>query len=331
MAELVRAASLSGYLETMASLGADPRPLLRAQGFSEARLRDPAGLLPAQAALRLLERSAEATGCATFGLRMAEGRSLANLGVASLLIVHQPSLRQALAALAEFRNRVNSTLLLQLEEAGDEAILREGLALERPEPARQSLDLALAVAAGLCAGMLGPEWRPRGVCFTHQPPPRAELPLVERLFRCRPAFDCEFNGLVFARADLDRPIPGADGAFAAHARRLLEATVGAEEEGTAGEVEALVRLLLPTGRASIQTCAASLGLPVRTLQRRLDREGRSFSDLIHRARVQLAGEYLANPRMRIADVAGLLGYSSTGAFSRWHAQTFGRPPREARR
>ncbi|GAO53479.1 hypothetical protein NMD1_00485 [Novosphingobium sp. MD-1] len=46
--------------------------------------------------------------------------------------------------------------------------------------------------------------------------------------------------------------------------------------------------------------------------------------------MHLAVQYLANPRMRITEVADLLGYSSIGAFTRWHGATFGSSPRKAR-
>ena len=72
MSELVRVAALSGYFETMAGLGVDPRPLLKEQGLSADLLVNPEQLIPAKAAIRLLERSAAQTGCLTLGLRMAE-------------------------------------------------------------------------------------------------------------------------------------------------------------------------------------------------------------------------------------------------------------------
>jgi AraC-like DNA-binding protein len=46
--------------------------------------------------------------------------------------------------------------------------------------------------------------------------------------------------------------------------------------------------------------------------------------------MQLATQYLSNPRMRITDIAEMLGYSSIGAFSRWHSQMFGKAPRANR-
>lgn len=331
MAELVRVAVLTGYQETMANLGVDPRPLLREQGLSLDMMANAESLIPAQAAIRLLERSAEVTGCITLGLRMAECRSLANLGATSLLIAHQPTLRQALAALVEFRARINSTLVLQYEEVGDEVILREDFQLRRPEPSRQSSDLALGVLARLCRSVLGNLWAPRTVCFTHHAPPASELPIFSRVFQCRPQFDCEFNGIVVPKDDLDRVNANADDQLARHARQLLEAVMSPSSRTAVQDVSQLIKLLLPSGRASVQNCAASLGVTVRTLQRMLDAEGATFSTLLNQARMQLATQYLANPRMRVTDIADMLGYSSIGAFTRWHTQAFGQTPREMRK
>ena len=331
MADHVRVASLSGYFETMASFGVDPRPLLKEQGLAPGLLSDPEQLIPAIAAIRLLERSADVTGCMTLGLRMAEGRSLANLGATSLLIAHQPTLRKTLETLQEFRVRINSTLMLHFEEHEDEFVLREDFSLSRPEPTRQSNDLALGVLARLCTTALGTSWAPRTVCFAHHAPVASELPIYSRVFRCRPQFDCAFNGIVIRQSDMDRPNDRADQQLALHARQLLESAMNPHSRSTAGDVEQLIKLLLPAGRASVQVCAASMGMTVRTLQRNLDAEGESFSNLLNRARMHLATQYLANRRMRVTDVADLLGYSSIGAFTRWHGQVFGVSPKQTRR
>ena len=331
MTELVRVAALTGYFETMSGLGHDPRPLLKEQALSPDLLVNPEQLISARAATRLLERSAAVTGCMTLGLRMAEGRALANLGATSLLIAHQPTLRQALIALREFRARINSTLVLHIEEFGEDAILREDFALQRPEPSRQSSDLALGVLMRLCTEVLGDAWSPRAVCFSHERPESAELPVFNRVFRCPLQFDSEFNGIVLRQSDLDRPSRRADDQLARHARKLLDSVMSPSDRTATQDVDQLIRMLMPAGRASIQNCAASMGVTVRTLQRMLDGEETSFSTLLNAARKQLATQYVANPRLRITDIAEMLGYSSIGAFSRWHKQSFGEPPRLARR
>ena len=328
MAELVRVAALTGYFPIMRALGADPYPLLREHGLSPALLANPEQLISARAAIRLLDRSAEVTGCLTFGLRMAEERALANLGVASLIIAHQPTLGHILQALREFRNRINSTLMLQIERFGDEIVLREDFSLSTPEPTRQSSDLALGVLARFCASVLGDAWAPLSVCFSHEGAPAPEKPIFGRLFRCQPAFNCEFNGLVIRAADLDRANLRADTDLAHHARDLIESVMAPALRTAAQDVEQLIMLFLPSGRATIQHCADSMGLTIRTLQRMLDADGTSFSELLNRARMQLSAQYLANPRVRITDVAELLGYASIGAFTRWHAQMLGLSPRQ---
>ena len=54
MAQIVRAASLGGYLECMAALDTDPVPLLREQGLTRQLLANPEHLIPAQAVVRLV-------------------------------------------------------------------------------------------------------------------------------------------------------------------------------------------------------------------------------------------------------------------------------------
>lgn len=329
MPELVRVAALTGYFETMAYFGADTRPLLREQGLGIDLLVNPEQMIPAISAIRLLERSAEATGCRTLGLRMALGRSLANLGATSLLIAHQPTLRRALDALREFRVSINSTLMMHYEEAGDIAILREDFQLSRPEPSRQSSELALGVLSRLCMSVLTPGWTAQNVCFTHDAPPREELGVYQELFSCPPLFNAEFNGLLIRSTDLDLPNPQADEQLALHARQLLKAAD--DRHATCTEhIEHLIRIFLPAGKASVQICAATLGMTIRTLQRTLDAEGSSFTGLLNQARRQLAQQYLANPRMRVTDVADLLGYTSIGAFSRWYKSSFGKAPKKQR-
>ena len=94
---------------------------------------------------------------------------------------------------------------LHLEEGDGEAVLREDFALRRPEPSRQSSDLALGVLVRTCAAVLGGGWAPSAVCFSHEAPPPADLAVFTRLFRCPLQFNSEFNALILPAADLDRP------------------------------------------------------------------------------------------------------------------------------
>ena len=97
------------------------------------------------------------------------------------------------------------------------------------------------------------------------------------------------------------------------------------------EVEQSIRLLMPAGRANVGAVADALGTNIRTLQRRLDVEGTSFSELLDRVRVQQVSQHFANRRLRLTDVAHLLGYSTLASFSAWYRGRFQETPTKARR
>ena len=329
--ELVRAASLKGYFGVAQELKLDTVPLLRRAGLSPSMIANPEQLLPARSVIRLLEDSAEAADCLTFGLRMAERRELADLGIVSLLIAHQPTLGDALSVLGEYRNRINSTLALRVEKFGDMALLREMFALDPPTFSRQADDLAIAVLEGICSSVLGAGWRPISISYRYEPPPSSERHIYQRLFPCPVEFGSEFDGILIRSADLDRVNPRSEPALALHARKLVEAMVDPGVRSMIDEVEEAILLLMASGRASIGAVADSLGLNARTLQRRLAAEDTRFGDMLDRIRMREVSRLFANRRLRLTDVAHLLGYSSLGAFSRWYGERFNETPSAGRR
>ena len=328
--ELVRAASLTGYFDVAEQLRLDERPLLRQAGLAPPMMSNPEQMLPARPVVRLLEESATASGCMTFGLMMAERRQLSDIGMVSLLVIHQPTLGEAMEVLAEFRNRINSNLLLQIEDHGDSVFLREVFALNPPMVSRQVGDLALGVLYKLCRTLMGDDWRPHCVSFSYERPVSPDRAIYDRLFDCPLQFGADFDGIVVDTVDMKRRNPRADNALANHARQLVGAMIDPGHRTIEEEVEQSIRLLMPAGRATIAGVADALGTNIRTLQRWLDREGSSFSELLDRVRVQQVSQHFANRRLRLTDVAHLLGYSTLASFSAWYRNRFGETPTKAR-
>ena len=100
--------------------------------------------------------------------------------------------------------------------------------------------------------------------------------------------------------------------------------------GVAGKVRSF--LLATLGRnTSLEHVAAHLGVPVRTLRRKLHDEDTSFRDLFDQLRAEVAIKYLRDTQMTIDDIAFALGFSETSnfrhAFRRWNHAS----PQEVRR
>jgi AraC-like DNA-binding protein len=324
MSILVRAAALSNFAEVARQVGLDPRALLRQFALEASALGDPDVRVPVAAVAGLLEAAAQASGCQTFGLRMAESRRLSDFGAVSLLITHQPTARDAVETVIRYRSMLNEALVVHLEDSGDLVIIREELVIEEGVPARQSYDLAIGALFRMFSALLGPRWRPHSVNFTHAAPD--DLNVHRRMFGPSAQFESEFNGFVCSAADLARPNPSADPALAQYARQYVEGLAGAEHPSMARDVRRAAYMMMPQGRASIGQIAQAMGMNIRTLQRRLDAEGEEFSRLLNGVRRDLAVRYLANPAYSLTEIAQLLGYGQHSSFTRWFISEFETPP-----
>ena len=322
MKTLVRAAALTNFFDVAHDLGLNAVPLLRTARLSQALLSDPEQRIPVEACAALLEAAAQAAGCPTFGLRMAESRQLSDFGVMSLLISQQATLRDALDTIIRYRHLVNESVAILLETSGKVVMIRQEVVLDAPS--RQATELAIGVVFRLCRALLGPQWHPLSVNFTHAAPPDQQV--HRRLFGCPLEFGSEFNGIVCLAEDLAVPNPTGNAAMARHAQRVVDTLPRVNDASIGHEVRSAVYLMLPMGRATSEAVAQGLGLSLRTMQRQLDASGETFTDIVNNVRRDLAQRYVANPDYSLLRVSELLGYGSAASFTRWFSAQFGEAP-----
>jgi AraC-like DNA-binding protein len=324
----VRGAVLANFAEVAQLAGLAPRSMLRDVGIDPAALTEPDMPIAVSAVFVLLENAARASGWQNFGLRMAESRRLADFGAVSLLIAHQPTLRESLETTIRYLDMINPALSIDIEDVDDLVIVREELVVEDGRPTPQAYELAIGALFRMCNAVLGARWRPQMVSFTHTAPD--DLSIHRRLFGPNVQFEGEFNGVVCSGADLDRVNPLADPKMAGYARRFVDTLGGSSRLSASQDVRKAAYQLLPHGRASIAQIARAMGLNVRTLQRRLAAEQHEFSEVLNSVRRDLALRHLDNPSVSLTHVAGLLGYRQPSSFTRWFAAEFGLPPSEWR-
>lgn len=293
-------------------------------GIGPAGLDDPERRLPASAASRLLERSAERSGVDSFGMRMAESLSFASIGPLSLLLQHLPTLREVIRAIGRYRRSMSDALNITLEGRGDVAIIR--CELDSEISGAQAEDLALGVAFNVLSGASRGRWAPEAVHFTHGKP--HDVAYLARFFGAPLEFDSGFSGFSCSRRSLDVPLPLADATMAANAVSLLAAAPPPppEQRSAGGQVRRSIALLLPDGRANLKSVAANLDMADRSLQRSLADEGVTFADLLDEVRRELAEKYLSNSRRSLTETAESLGYSKLSSFTRWFTRQFGESP-----
>ena len=78
----------------------------------------------------------------------------------------------------------------------------------------------------------------------------------------------------------------------------------------------MIRSYVNDGWLSIDQASEVTRTSVRTLQRRLLTEQKTYSDLVQQCRAKMAGDLLENSDATIAEIADQLGYRNQGNFTR---------------
>lgn len=320
-ASVVRSASLHGFPDLARHFGLDANSLMRSVGLSPRCLEDPETPISAVAVRDLLEASARAAQVEDFGLQLARGRRLANLGPISIVLREEPNARQALDTLSRYLRLLNASLLTRIEDTQDVVIIREDVLLDGAVPVRQAIELAVGVMFRILQELLGPHWRPRRVCFTHRAP--SDNNSHRTFFGSQLEFNSSFNGIVCAARDLQTRLPTADSGMAPYARRFLDQTLQRTGNNTAQVARQLVAALLPGGRCTADQVAQHLSMDRRTLYRHLQADGETFSSLMQSVRAEFALRQIRDGDHSMAELAELLGFSGASAFAFWFRRRFG--------
>ena len=323
----VRAAALTCFDEVARFVGLDPAALLREAGLDRRDLSNPDQQLPVETVAGLLTEAARQSGCAHFGLLMAESRSLASIGPVSLVLRHQPRVGDVVSAIVRYQRVYGDALHLTLDTIEDATVLR--VEVSGSAPTFQAVQLLLGFFCRCVAAVIGRPWHPESVHFTHPAP--ADVRAYRRIFACPVDFGAPFNGLVCANEALGEPNPASDEDMVSHAERLMRLLAPAPATPPVSDrVKQSLRLLLPEQAGTIDRVANHLAVTPRSLQRLIEREGSSFGSLLNEVRRDLAQRLLSTPH-GVAAVASMSGFERASSFTRWFGAEFGMAPSEWRR
>lgn len=325
----LRAGALSGLRELADQLGQKPEPMLQRFGLPLAMLDDPELRVPYANACQFLEGCAEEWHCPDFGLRLGQAQHLEILGPIGLIARLTDTVGDALAALCGHMNVHTSgvTLSLRVDDANARSpALAQVAYTPRPRASagRQKLELSMAAVCNIVALVCGrPEFTALAVHFAC-PPPRDTAP-SQAFFRCPVRYGETETALRFSPEILALPTAIRDPAIEPLVFGYMDRLQDQLGDDIVAAVCSLIGTLLSSGRCTREAVADCLNLHPRTLQRRLEAAGTSFSLLLDDYRRTLAMELLERGSLPLVQVADALGYADQSvfnqAFRRWTATT----------
>lgn len=330
----VRSALLAGADDLISALGGKPLAVARRAGVPAEALRDPDIPLPGRAAYAFLECAAQMCRCPTFGLRLGSSTQMAAvLGPLWVLLRSAPTLEQMFDDLAQNFDIYTSVATMAMEKTREGMIVCWSSTSSQADSEVQMAEFSLAVCVQEVRRQTGLHWQPQSVEFRHAAPP--DLSDHHALYGRNVGFNRDRNAMFIESAVLRAPL--STGAARTHALvgALLRRSDDASSANLGARVESVVRAVLPFAPCTLRDVAQSLGMPVRTLQHRLDASGQRFRDIKDRVRADLAMKYLRHSQLGLGEIAEILGYSELSAFSRsfrrWHGRAARSVRSEARR
>jgi AraC-like DNA-binding protein len=316
--------------ERAKSAGLAVDPLLKQAGLTRQQLDDPHAPLAVRDQIKFLNLAATALQDDLLGFHLAQMPDLRAIGLLYYLLASSETLLEGLQRVARYSTIVNEGIVQTCTHGAELCMSFRFQGVGRHLD-RHQIECWAAGLLRLCRELTGLRLVPSRVRLVHQRggDQRAEL---SGFFGKNLEFGASVDDVAFPRGAAEARIRSAD----PYLNKLLldyceDALSHRKRAGTfRASVENALAPLLPHGKANVEAVAQQLGMSPRTLARRLSEEGTSFSDVLEGLRNDLAARYLGEKDFGIAQIAWLLGYQETSAFSRAFKRWTGKAPRDIR-
>lgn len=212
-------------------------------------------------------------------------------------------------------------LIVSIDENPETLTIRLSFAIEGADMPRFTLLNEQLVLLSLIRTGTGKDIVPVSVTSTYE----YSKPLVDYL-NVQPKL-ADHNSLVFRTEDVQLPFITQNNVMWEYLepelkRRLDELS---KDHSFLNLVEKELFTAIPSDRFSRNEVAKTIGVSVRTMQRKLKEQGVTFAQLVQKIQKLLALNYIGTQELSIGEIAYLVGYKEQASFSRafknWTGQT----------
>jgi AraC-like DNA-binding protein len=267
------------------------------------------------------------------GLHMHPG----NMGALGYCMMNSPLTGDAFRLLLRYQHIDNRSLIARFDEVDDDVILTLDSPIFDPETVSPFIEV-MSTGYGrmfhqLTNFELTDKYNYRAAYFMHKP--KTDIATYEKILRCPVYFEQEANRFVFDRGVMYEKVHLADpSVFDALIHTISQATTfmpgqkPAEGSKLIDEIEHYLSQHLSSGLPNSQQVANHIGVSVGTFKRRLKDLSLSYRDICQQFRLSQARKLLAADALSIYEIAFMLGFASSEAFSRAFKTWTGDSPSE---
>ncbi|HEX5640291.1 MAG TPA: AraC family transcriptional regulator [Burkholderiaceae bacterium] len=309
-------------------LDADTDALLSEFGLERAYFDDAENTVPTVVVGRMFHRIVQVTGCDHLGVLLGRSVTLSAMGAVGVLMQASPNVAHAIEVMGRHFHVHDKGAQLSVE--GDSKAVRIGYRLTARDVDMVEEIYTLAAMAGLAflRALCGKGWRPLEFQFPFRRPRTVET--LREALGVPLKFDAEQMWMVFPAADLARPLPSADPLLYRMMAERIEQLEAQQRRDLVGRVRDVMQTVIFLEASNASIIASRMGMSLRTLNRRLRAEGTSLQAIRDEVTAEAACQLLGNTEKPASEVALMLGYSDSSAFTRAFRRWCGVPPAQWR-
>lgn len=308
----------------------DVSSLLKSAHLTAQQIEDSLFRVPVSSQIKFLNEVADKLPDPLLGMHLAEGVDLREMGLLYYAIASSETLADALARLARYSTINNEAICINCRESGGLVVKFEHVGVSRASD-RHQIEFFALMLIRICRQLTGNHLSPISVKFVHQRTALSRRTMA--LFDCDIAFGSSGDEVIYPAAANGMICVNADNYLNALLVQYCEEALSVRRSRSGAwrlRVENAIVPLLPHGRAKMAEIAHRLGVGGRTLARQLASEETTFGEILDALRADLANRYLRERDLPISEIAWLLGFRETSAFSHACKRWTGKTPRQIR-
>lgn len=312
---------------TLQTGGHDLEKALQAEGISLEEAGK--GRLPIDLTRRIWVVAGQASGNPALGISMLDELDFTDFGELGVVMVAGGSLPQVMERIARFHRLLTDAMYYDIVEGRDTLSITIHT---NGDPHWRAVEFACGLILHLLRNRLSPPPDPLSVSLAFDNPDAQAA--YERFFACPVEQGAAITTMVLPLEGYRTSPVGAE--VAKQFEPLLEQKLAALESDTSwsAKVTRLIRQRLADAEPTLADVASSLNVSTRSLQRHLGGEGKTFQEVLDDTRREIARQWLtgsAGKLRSLTELALLLGFSSSSAFSRAFKRWFDMTPGQAAR
>ncbi|KAB0636678.1 hypothetical protein WT67_33190 [Burkholderia stagnalis] len=303
-------------LDFMKRMGVPVDVLLRGTGISASDIERPNAMVTHAQEMVLFANAREATGDTAIGLHIGNAIPVTSYGLRGHAMLVSPTLGDALRLGFEHPLLGISYFRMRMTAIGDTTRITVGGYTYRTDLLVVNTDMVFTAIRRQIHDLIGRHPDFTRIGFVYPAPPHAES--YAAYFNCPIEFESSENYLEFDLSLLDTVLPLAHPIEFEVARKACSKREFELAHWVPSDLIGRMLGLMYENPAcqDVAEFSRALGISLRSLQRKLQEMGTSFSAMHNLVRQDLTSQFLAEKEYSIKEIAARLGYKNSSAFSR---------------